>query len=546
MMKSLYSGVSGMKTHTQRMDVIGNNIANVNTTGYKTSTVTFKDIYYQTKSNASSGSATTGGKNPTQVGYGASVGTINQMMTQSGFTYSDSVYDCAIQGEGFFQVMDDAGNIYYSRAGVFSVDNYGNLSDPNGYIVLGVMGDPQNAPASSQRISLVVPSVDNNVASCTKLINGYEVTISANGYGPEGNISLTILDGTSPFATMSGSNLQVTMDLSQTFESTDQFEAAVNEAIRAGGIDLSDDVLPIHIEMDDIPTNIDPINASNYITFSDPEADTTFNLGFTAARAGEFANAYEINIKSSSSITAPSAKWTNDVLTITVPSGVDEDENPITFNLEDLQNAINKAAGMVQDDAGEWTGGNANKMLNVMAYDADGNEDEGAVEGFNYASVLDGKTLRTGLTGGQDSFFADIANSLSTVKLEDGRFSAAQDVSDLSEVYIDSDGTVYGVHPVHGIFAMARIDIVTFENPIGLNQVGTSYWQESLASGEPNVKIAGQDGAGEVVSGALEMSNVDLSQEMSDMIITQRGFQANSRIITVSDTMLEELVNLKR
>lgn len=546
MMKSLYSGVSGMKTHTQRMDVIGNNIANVNTTGYKTSTVTFKDIYYQTKSNASSGSATTGGKNPTQVGYGASVGTINQMMTQSGFTYSDSVYDCAIQGEGFFQVMDDAGNIYYSRAGVFSVDNYGNLSDPNGYIVLGVMGDPQNAPASSQRISLVVPSVDNNVASCTKLINGYEVTISANGYGPEGNISLTILDGTSPFATMSGSNLQVVMDLSQTFESTDQFEAAVNEAIRAGGIDLSDDVLPIHIEMDDIPTNIDPINASNYITFSDPEADTTFNLGFTAARAGEFANAYEINIKSSSSITAPSAKWTNDVLTITVPSGVDEDENPITFNLEDLQNAINKAAGMVQDDAGEWTGGNANKMLNVMAYDADGNEDEGAVEGFNYASVLDGKTLRTGLTGGQDSFFADIANSLSTVKLEDGRFSAAQDVSDLSEVYIDSDGTVYGVHPVHGIFAMARIDIVTFENPIGLNQVGTSYWQESLASGEPNVKIAGQDGAGEVVSGALEMSNVDLSQEMSDMIITQRGFQANSRIITVSDTMLEELVNLKR
>ena len=93
---------------------------------------------------------------------------------------------------------------------------------------------------------------------------------------------------------------------------------------------------------------------------------------------------------------------------------------------------------------------------------------------------------------------------------------------------------------------MGRIDIVTFENPKGLNQIGTSYWQESLSSGEPRLKIAGQDGAGEIVSGALEMSNVDLSQEMSDMIITQRGFQANSRIITVSDTMLEELVNLKR
>ncbi len=547
MMKSLYSGVSGMKTHTQRMDVIGNNIANVNTTGYKTSTVTFKDVYYQTKSNASSGSATSGGTNPNQVGYGVSLGTIGQMMTQSGFTYSDSVYDCAIQGEGFFQVMDDAGNIYYSRAGVFSVDNYGNLTDPNGYIVLGTMGNPSSSDASSQRISLEVPSVDNNVASCTKTINGYEVTISANGYGPDGNISFTIIDGTTPYAVLSGSNLQITMDLSQTFASTQEFEDAVNDAIRAGGVDLSDDVIPIHIQMDELPASVDPENASNYITLTDTDTDTTFNLTFTANRAGEFANAYEVDLKTSSTATAPTAKWVNDVLTVTVPSGTDADGNPIDFTLEDIQNAINKAAGMVQDETtGDWSGGNANKILTVMSYDTDGNEDPAAVEGFAFGTVLNGKTLRTGLRGGQDSFFADIANSLSTVKLENGRFAAEQNVSDLSEVYIDSDGTIYGVHAVHGIFAMGRIDIVTFENPKGLNQIGTSYWQESLSSGEPRLKIAGQDGAGEIVSGALEMSNVDLSQEMSDMIITQRGFQANSRIITVSDTMLEELVNLKR
>ncbi|MBP3266414.1 MAG: flagellar hook-basal body complex protein, partial [Clostridiales bacterium] len=108
MMKSLYSGVAGMKTHNQRMDVIGNNISNVNTTGYKTSEVTFKDVYYQTKANASSGDSTSGGKNPTQIGYGSQLGTVSQVMVQSGFTYTDSKFNCALQGEGFFQVMDDS------------------------------------------------------------------------------------------------------------------------------------------------------------------------------------------------------------------------------------------------------------------------------------------------------------------------------------------------------------------------------------------------------------------------------------------------------
>ena len=105
---------------------------------------------------------------------------------------------------------------------------------------------------------------------------------------------------------------------------------------------------------------------------------------------------------------------------------------------------------------------------------------------------------------------------------------------------------IYGIHSVHGIIMLGRIDIVTFDNPNGLEQVGSSYWRETLSSGQPQVNIAGENGSASVVSGALEMSNVDLSQEFSDMIITQRGFQANSRIITTSDTMLEEIVNLKR
>lgn len=565
MMKSLYSGVAGMKTHNQRMDVIGNNVANVNTTGYKTSTVTFKDVYYQTKAGASSGDATSGGTNPTQIGYGSSLGTVNQVMTQSGFTYSDSVYDCAIEGEGFFQVMDEAGNTFYTRTGVFSVDSYGNLTDPNGYIVLGVSGDPSNVEnGQSQRINLHVPPVDNNIARADKSVNGYDVTISASTFGEDGNISFTIVDSDVPYATKSGTNLTIYMDLSQDFgeeamaalydqdgqllpnltdeqirnaleEALADFETALNEAINLGGVDLEEGVLPLNVDMDIFPPADEILaqNASNTITLTTEavegvqgSVDSSLELIFTADTPGEFANKFEINIKAVDSLAAGSAtaNWKDDVLTITIP------ETGTT--LAAIQEAINDAAS-----------GDPNKNITIATGAAEGGV---TIETFNFGRALAGTTARVGLAEGTDNFFADLAVALSTVTLTDGRTAGEQTVADLELVTIDSDGTIYGRHAVHGLLLLGRIDLATFVNPIGLDQVGTSLWRESLASGVAEVKVAGTDGAGEVVSGALEMSNVDLAQEFSDMIITQRGYQANSRIITVSDTMLEELVNLKR
>lgn len=515
-MKSLYSGVSGLKTHNQRMDVIGNNIANVNTTAYKTSTVTFKDVFYQNKTNASSGDALNGGTNANQVGYGVSLGTISQVMTQSGFTYSDRVTDCAIEGEGFFQVMDSAGNIMYTRAGVFTIDNYGNLTDPNGNIVLGVSGDPTGVAAQSQRINLYVPSVTNNAASAEKTVNGYGLTISASTFGEDGNLSFTILDSDSPFATLNGSSLTIEMDLSQEFTSAAEFEAAVNAAIEAGGVMLPDGVLPLNFDFESLPANTDATQAKNTMTINNADGTTT-SFTFTANVAGEYANAYEINVKSTTASTV-SARWSDNVLVISIP-----DTGTVTE--ADIQAAINAVAS------------NPEHGITVTC---------GNINGATLAASLGDSTARVGLKDGQDNFFADIASSLGTVKLTNGRVAATQTTQDLESIFIDDTGVIYGVHSVHGTIALGRIDIVTFENPTGLNQVGTSYWTESLSSGEPEVKLAGEHGAGNIVSGALEMSNVDLSQEFSDMIITQRGFQANSRIITVSDTMLEELVNLKR
>ena len=656
-----------MKTHNQRMDVIGNNISNVNTTGYKASEVTFKDVYYQTKKGASSGNATAGGKNPTQIGYGSQLGTVTQVMAQSGFTYSDSVYNVALEGEGFFQVMDENGNIFYTRAGKFSVDSYGNLCDPNGNVVLGVAGDPTGIDeGQSQRITLRVPAVTDNRASSTKKVNGYDITISASDPGEQGNISFTIVDSDTPYATKTGDSLTIYMDLEQEFGSQayveycktvltgakdgttlsgsgpisavlastegtaikakidaayseggslptpppdqyfvdlynaleglidavmepknpdgtdntnydatfvndvteaktayteaalDDFRSALNGAIEQGGVGLPDGVIPLSVDFDTLPpySDIQALKANNTLNIklkdenglveqgvpsgeTDP-VDIETNISFTCDKAGEFGNKYEIALKYSDSIgSVPVAKWKDSTLTITVPAST---------TVADIQAAIDKAASGKNDLKITVSASSVGKKVETPAGGTPTttytrSED---LTDVDFSQFLGIETQRLGLDGGRDNFFSDLATSLSTVTLANGRLAAEQQVDDLESIRIDSDGTIYGQHAVHGLLLLGRIDVVTFENPMGLEQAGTSLWRASLASGPAQVKIAGKGGAGEVVQSALEMSNVDLAQEFSDMIITQRGYQANSRVITVSDTMLEELVNLKR
>lgn len=563
MMKSLYSGVAGLKVHNQRMDVIGNNISNVNTTGYKASAVTFKDVFYQNKSYATSGDTTSGGRNANQVGYGAQLNSIGQIMTQSGLTYSDSVTDCAIQGEGFFQVMDQAGNVYYTRNGNFHIDNVGNLCDASGNIVLGVSGDPTGIEASANRINLYVPPVDNEKASVEKVYkdgtNEYTYTISAAGYGDNGNISLNIMDiddDETPFATQNDGTITVRIDLDQTFIYEGQkvlddagneitglktLEQAIQEAMEASGIDIPG-ILPLEIEYNNQPGNTLATKANNRIehTVTIPPATAGGNpttekldLTFEASTAGAFANKYEINIIGykpvDNNASDVKASWSGNVLTLRIPNTTTTD-----ITKEQIDAAIKEAAG-----------GDPKKLITVTQV-AGTDVTTGNAISVNIANNLGDTNVRLGLKEGKDNFYKSIAETMETVKLTGGSIAAEQTTKDLESIFIDDDGVIYGVHTVHGTIAMGRIDLALFENPEGLDQVGTTYWKTSLSSGDPELKKANDVGSGAIVSTALEMSNADLSQEISDMIITQRGFQANSRVITVTDTMLEELVNLKR
>ncbi len=662
MVKSLYTGVSGMKTHQQKMDVIGNNIANVNTTGYKTNVVTFADLYYQTKKTPTGASTTLGGTNPVQVGYGVKLNTTTPNMTQSGFTFSDSQFDMALDGEGFFQVMDSAGNILYTRAGIFKIDDEGNLVNASGYKVLGVSGDFDNQPAGSQPIKISIAATDDNCSSATKTVNGCDVTIAVSDPSDYTDMSVTFNQSDFPFATYSAGVLNLFFDREQQFDSAQAFEDEVQKCLQAGGVTLPDDV-SLKFTFENLPastnsvvakaqvdswthtmdqacvenrvdvsggggatpsyatiafatSNSNSANAYNSaeiemvygtatsaaydqaqnkwtITVTDSTrlsditqaikdavvtakaADTTGELaglnlsitkfevpagklndavtawnskafpngkGFqlinedplvssikaTAGQPGEFANKYKIVFKYVSNYDAPTAQWDDNTLTIAITNKEYTDD---ATALAEINAAVASAAG-----------GNEKKMF---TFDADSFAGIAALNNGQRKALFENNPS-VSFGGGEDSFYTTVAKSLSTFNLVNGRKGAEQSFKDLENITVGTDGTIIGYHAVHGYLNLGRVDIATFDNPNGLTAMGGTNFAASVASGDPKLAIGGSDGAGEVVSGALEMSNVDLAQEFTDMITTQRGYQANSRVITTSDTMLEELLSLKR
>ena len=719
MVKSLYSGVSGLKTHQSKMDVIGNNIANVNTTGFKAGVVTFKDVYYQNKINPSAGTSTLGGVNPAQVGYGVRLNSTVANMTQSGFTYTDSKWDMALDGEGFFQVMDGSGNIFYTRAGAFSVDADGYLVNASGYHVLGVTGDSNGVEPSSEAIRIIIPDTDAHASSATKKVNGVNVTLSVSAPSDNTDMSVTFTPAEYPYATYANGILNIFFNQDEQYASEDAFEQAIQKALDAGGITLPDDV-SLQFEFESIPDNPEAVIAKNSITglnfkttndscmFHETYSETdatgatitkhayigfatskvlgdkvsvkidydsgalTTSAAFTPATAtdpgfwtitvnadstaedinnaikeqtsanitypelsctnyvlpsnkttredvlnkmeaasplatdgtngssggfdiaatvaGEYANNYKVTFAYVAGYGKTNAVWNENELTITVCNDTtvadindkiktaargNEKKILTMANVSGLKNnsiEVSLNSGGKYDVIVTDPSGAQMIVTDATTFGADGLPTDGTTtyrkpDGTTAADAADaGFTAETVTTtwnpqmreaffggnpsispmDGADSFFTGVAKSLSTFALEDGRLGGPQPL-DSCDVVIQTDGTIVGIHPVHGYLTLGRIDVALFENPNGLSQVGGTNFAETVASGSPKLATAGGDsGAGSILSNTLEMSNVDLSQEFTDMITTQRGFQANSRVITVSDTMLEELLSLKR
>jgi flagellar hook protein FlgE len=421
MLRSMFSAISGLRGHQTMMDVIGNNIANVNTVGFKSGRVNFQDIMSQTLHGATSPQGGLGSINPAQIGLGMTVAGIDVLQTQGNLQSTGKTTDMAIQGDGLF-VESDGTNTYYTRDGAFDIALDGSLANPaSGMKVQGWQADAAGAVDITQPITnIVIPIGQRTTAQATST-----VTLS-------GNLDAGAADATAVPTTMTVfDSLGIAHSVKVTFTKT-----AANTWSWAVAKDLTDTGIAVaQTPYDAGPPVVQAVN-NGTLTFSTSGIETT----------------------------------STGSLSFTFPDGAKATTPAISF------------AQMSQ---------------------------------FSGASQPAGQT--DGFTSGTLTTFA------------------VGDSGELTGVYSNGSTQVLG-----------QIALASFLNSAGLARAGQNNFAATSASGSANIGKAGTGGRGTVTTGELEMSNVDLATEFTGMITAERGFQANSRVITTSDEMLQELVNLKR
>lgn len=565
MVRSMYSGVSGLRSHQQRLDVIGNNVSNANTYGFKSSRATFRDMFYQNVRNAAQGTSSRGGINPSAIGYGASLSSVDLLMEVSSMTPTGNPLDVAITGEGFLQVMDNDGNIFYTRAGMLDVDpTTGYLVDGNGYFVLGTqakdatVGIVGQEPGTS-RIKIELPTLDAKQASVTKKIGGKEFTMTASNVGDAGNASINFSlaydmpAGEKIEVVISGNNIEVNVNPTATFTSVNNFMEMVNTAITdklgeqhpAGNFTIKMDPSIDMANMADtypngeitgeqlIKSDAGPVGGG--LTLSEDAADR--GIQFIAKKLG---SAFSANgAADANPVQMGALTFTKNGAGDTATWDIEVNgykQTGLTFA------ALTGAAGVKLERTGGGAGGAAADPNDyfVISIPKSYFEYDDTTKEYNLPKnpITDLGTATKQRPSGNLGLNAGF-------QLEGGTEGGPQTIMNITGFGIGADGTLTGQAGGERLI-FGRIDLANFDNPKGLQQSGNSYFAETQNSGKPQYAVPGEDGTGALKNSALEMSNVDLANEFSDMITTQRGYQANSRLITVSDTMLEELINLKR
>ena len=547
MVRSMYAGVAGMKANQTRMDVIGNNIANANTYGFKSSRATFRDMYYQQIRGASGGSATRGGTNPSMVGYGSQIASIDLLMTQTSFTSTGNPLDVAIAGEGFLQVMDPDGNIYYTKAGMLDIDPAtGALIDSNGNFVLGTSatdGKLDSTEPGSNKILIQVAPVQASVGKVETEISGKKLTITSTNQNKSANVSFTFTkttelpDGKDVVAIMDGTSsaINIQINANSSFASMADLQKAINNAITEanGGAHAGGDFV---FSMQPDPFADGPLTGAQIIDTAtadydggsidlvapgaDVSADGSFLGGFKIVETGlRFSGEGDVSVQ------------------------VEDSADPEGYNVTVTTAGGATYTGFISQERADISSGSGQVLLKNASGDANDTITLSYPNTTDIEANLNNNVTIGTATASQPS--KELGWGKGTFTLTGGTEFTEQDVGNLTGISIGADGTIMGTSAA-GLQVLGRIDLATFANSEGLMQSGNSYFTATSNSGDAKLAIAGENGTGGLKNSALEMSNVDLSQEFSDMITTQRGFQACSRLITVSDTMLEELINLKR
>ena len=544
MMRSMYSAVSGLKTHQTKMDVIGNNIANVNTVAFKSSSVTFQDILYQTTSNASGANAATGvgGVNAKQIGLGVTTGATNISITNAGAAETTgNPFDIRLSDmstTNFFIVNNGSENVF-TRSGSFYVDGSGNLCmTSTGYTVMGWQVDPDTGAIRKDTVSAL------RIMQASNLTSDPEATTMANmsGVVDKNDSDITSDKGlvkTLKFYDSLGYAYTARFNM-KSLGVDGEYSIELENILDSDGkvfYDPATSNVPLNQVFGNSETNVtlstyDEVSKGFYLETATGKVyygsdntgkELTFANGqFTDADGNTYSlkQVYGISDAMAAKIAANTATptVTNGVLTI---SGATTDYG-IHFNTADgsFTGVGNRAGTNIANSV----------TLNMSAL------------GTQFENIsIDFSQLRDAENGGKSTAVLEGGSA------EDGSTGKGKKLGALIGLSVDNSGKIFGTYDNGNTELLGQIAVAQFANASGLEKVGDNCYKTTLNSGEfdgVGVEISA-DGSS-MTSGELEMSNVDLSNEFTQMIITQRGFQANSRIITVSDTLLEELVNLKR
>lgn len=436
MLRSMYSGISGLRNFQTKLDVIGNNIANVNTYGFKKGRVTFQDLMSQQLQGASSPTENRGGTNPRQVGLGSTIATIDTIMTQGSMQTTGRSLDVGIDGDGFFIVSN--GNLnYYTRAGNFYLDQNGTLVNGEGLRVMGYAADANG-------------NIDRSQLSTLQIAAGAQIAPQATTKTSfKGNLNADFAQASSQ---LSGSSL-----------TRQQIIDGLKTGTENNGVIISYQV-------------VDALGGVHNV-----------ELAFQKTGTGQWAVLQII----------PTTTATGTTYSIS---------NVATLNFDSTGKLTGTPSGIINVTP---TNGAPNITINLTAADFQ-----------NITQYAGSSTVDVDEVDGYTDGFLESFN-------------------------IGQSGEITAVYSNGQVRVVGQIAVATFENPEGLNKAGNNLYQVSNNSGQPNIGAPGE-GRGKLKGASLEMSNVDLAEEFTEMIVAQRGFQANTRIITTSDEILQELVNIKR
>lgn len=462
-MRSLYSGVSGLQNHQTRMDVIGNNISNVNTTGFKRGRVNFQDMISQQLAGAAKPTEELGGVNPKDIGLGMTIATVEQVFTQGNLQTTGVSTDVAIQGNGFF-ILKNGDESFYTRNGVFGLDRDGTLVNPaNGMRVQGWMARELNGEQVVQTAAtptdLVIPVGSKDPAKATENVH---FACNLNKNTPE------ILEGASA---------------------------------------------------NDIAAGTWPIEQEIYDSFGNKHL-----LNMSLRRVVGSPNTWEATVN----VDANNADFTQTRVGFGTTDGV-QNTFIIEFDNFGTLRSVTDSSGNVSNTEGE--------VVLTTSYTVP--EAEPDVNGNPARHTFN---INLGTIGSMKDTITQSASKSSTKGISQDGYALGY----LSNFKIDSSGTITGVYDNGTNRVIGQIALATFSNDRGLEKAGDSTYVETNNSGQARIGESGVAGKGSLLAGALEMSNVDLSEQMTDMIVTQRGFQSNAKTIQTADTLLETVLSLKR